>query len=467
MWWKNKFFIGFITIAILSISIGFSFSFIHEEDNSIKEENKEKEIPKKEEKKDIKVLESITINIKDEIPSIEKFINEENIENYNINYKDLKNKKIYLNNKKIEDNKNIAYSNNKLKEGFSEKTIVIKSGKFNIIIRDEINDLEYESIIIVKDDEAPKLELKKVTIKEFEKYEINDFVKSCTDNSDEECVVFFADEKMGNYKDQGNYNIVIIAKDNDNNEIKKDITLIINEKEKEENNKKETKKEDNINKNDDEKEEIITESQIKEEENNNENYNVVNEEETKIIEKYGTKIITVYNVTYHVYNDGSKKEIERISKGVSYDKTTYNGNTNILLADAKFVPNNEVTSINRILENVNAYRAEVGVAPLVLDYNLSVAASVRALELGYWQYHSGHLRPDGSQCFTVLSDLNYKFQTAGENIAKGFGGSADLVSEGWKNSPGHYANMIDPSFTKIGISLVKTDTYYWVQMFAG
>ena len=55
-------------------------------------------------------------------------------------------------------------------------------------------------------------------------------------------------------------------------------------------------------------------------------------------------------------------------------------------------------------------------------------------------------------------------QAGGENIAAGQR-SAVEVNEDWTNSPGHYANMINPAYTKLGVGcLIDDNGYkYWVR----
>lgn len=120
-----------------------------------------------------------------------------------------------------------------------------------------------------------------------------------------------------------------------------------------------------------------------------------------------------------------------------------------------------------VLRLVNEIRAEAGVAPLQLDDTLCQAAGLRSIEMDYNNEFS-HTRPDGSSCFTVLSEFNCSYHTCGENIAAGYASPAAVVN-GWKNSQGHYENMINASFTKLGVgySSLGNSYYgnYWTQLF--
>ena len=100
--------------------------------------------------------------------------------------------------------------------------------------------------------------------------------------------------------------------------------------------------------------------------------------------------------------------------------------------------------INEVYEITNNYRSLVGVSSLTLDSSLVEAASIRAKELSD---SFSHTRPNGSSCFTVLSELGISYGTAGENIAAGYS-SSQSVMEGWRSSSGHYQNIISSKFKK-------------------
>lgn len=119
--------------------------------------------------------------------------------------------------------------------------------------------------------------------------------------------------------------------------------------------------------------------------------------------------------------------------------------------------------INEVYEITNNYRSLVGVSSLTLDSSLVEAASIRAKELND---SFSHTRPNGSSCFTVLSELGISYGTAGENIAAGYS-SSQSVMEGWRSSSGHYQNIISSKFKKIGIGVnIINNQYYWVQIFS-
>ena len=164
------------------------------------------------------------------------------------------------------------------------------------------------------------------------------------------------------------------------------------------------------------------------------NSNLEKEEVTDIEDKY--------------YEDISKEDINE------YDSITINNIQN---------ENTYTDLINEVYEITNNYRSLVGVPSLTLDSSLVGAANIRAKELND---SFSHTRPNGSSCFTVLSELGISYGTAGENIAAGYS-SSQSVMEGWRFSSGHYQNIISSKFKKIGIGVnIINNQYYWVQIFS-
>ena len=147
-------------------------------------------------------------------------------------------------------------------------------------------------------------------------------------------------------------------------------------------------------------------------------------------------------------SDTDNKEYKEISKDDinEYDSITINNIQN---------ENTYTDLINEVYEITNNYRSLVGVSSLTLDSSLVEAASIRAKELSD---SFSHTRPNGSSCFTVLSELGISYGTAGENIAAGYS-SSQSVMEGWRSSSGHYQNIISSKFKKIGIGVAMVAAF--------
>ena len=77
-----------------------------------------------------------------------------------------------------------------------------------------------------------------------------------------------------------------------------------------------------------------------------------------------------------------------------------------------------------------------------------------------------HTRPNGSSFSSALKEQGVSYQGAGENIAWGQK-SPEAVMQGWMNSDGHRANILNEKFTKIGVGYYQNSqgTNYWTQLF--
>lgn len=120
----------------------------------------------------------------------------------------------------------------------------------------------------------------------------------------------------------------------------------------------------------------------------------------------------------------------------------------------------------QVVELVNQERAAAGLSPLTSDSELNKVAQMRAEEL---VQKFDHTRPNGSSCFSALDEAGVSYFTCGENIAAGQR-SASAVMDSWMNSPGHKANILSSSYSKIGVGFYKASSgykYFWVQMFTG
>ena len=123
--------------------------------------------------------------------------------------------------------------------------------------------------------------------------------------------------------------------------------------------------------------------------------------------------------------------------------------------------NNSASFAAQVVALCNEQRAANGIGPLTEDAALDSRAQIRAGEL---ITSFAHTRPDGSSCFTVIGDVSWT--TCGENIAAGYQTPQDVVN-GWMNSEGHRANILNPAFTKIGVGYCTGGEYgtNWVQLF--
>lgn len=117
-----------------------------------------------------------------------------------------------------------------------------------------------------------------------------------------------------------------------------------------------------------------------------------------------------------------------------------------------------------VIRLVNSIRQQNGLQPLTANWELSRVARYKSqdmLENGYFSHNS----PTYGSPFQMITAFGLSYRTAGENIAKGYA-SAQAVVNGWMNSSGHRANILNASYKQIGVSYVAQG-HYWTQMFIG
>ncbi|MGM0884562.1 MAG: CAP domain-containing protein [Bacillota bacterium] len=116
----------------------------------------------------------------------------------------------------------------------------------------------------------------------------------------------------------------------------------------------------------------------------------------------------------------------------------------------------------QVLQLVNSQRTKAGLGSLSMDDKLANMAMVKAQDMIQNNYFD-HNSPTYGSPFDMMRQFQITYRAAGENIAKGQS-SPEQVMNDWMNSPGHRANILNSSFTKIGVA------YYngaWVQEFIG
>ena len=117
-----------------------------------------------------------------------------------------------------------------------------------------------------------------------------------------------------------------------------------------------------------------------------------------------------------------------------------------------------------VVRLVNEIRQENGLKPLTADWELSRVARYKSQDMkdkGYFAHNS----PTYGTPFQMIKAFGLSFRTAGENIARGYA-TPQAVVNGWMNSSGHRANILNSAYTRIGVGYVAQGNY-WTQMFIG
>lgn len=118
----------------------------------------------------------------------------------------------------------------------------------------------------------------------------------------------------------------------------------------------------------------------------------------------------------------------------------------------------------KVVELVNQHRIANGLEPLTLNVELSNVARTKSQDMKDNGYFS-HTSPTYGSPFDMLKQFGISYRTAGENIARGQR-TPQAVVDGWMNSDGHRANILNPAFTQIGVGYVAEGNY-WTQLFIG
>ncbi|UHA72700.1 CAP domain-containing protein [Paenibacillus sp. 481] len=116
----------------------------------------------------------------------------------------------------------------------------------------------------------------------------------------------------------------------------------------------------------------------------------------------------------------------------------------------------------QVINLVNQERSKAGLQPLKADSQLNDVAMVKAKDMHSKNYFS-HTSPTYGSPFDMMKQFGVKYNTAGENIAKGQQSPAQVMKD-WMNSPGHRENIMKGQYSSIGVA------YYngvWVQLFKG
>jgi uncharacterized protein YkwD len=125
----------------------------------------------------------------------------------------------------------------------------------------------------------------------------------------------------------------------------------------------------------------------------------------------------------------------------------------------------------QVLTLTNAERAKAGCGPLRTNSALVKAAEAHASDMVDHHYFA-HDSQDGRSPFDRMKAAGFKGGTMGENIAVGYTSPAAVV-KGWMDSPGHRANILNCSYTMLGVGYdsgqVKSEwgNGSWVQDFGG
>jgi uncharacterized protein YkwD/V8-like Glu-specific endopeptidase len=118
----------------------------------------------------------------------------------------------------------------------------------------------------------------------------------------------------------------------------------------------------------------------------------------------------------------------------------------------------------QVFDLLNQQRAANGAGAVKCDPLAVKVARAHSQDMCDQHYFS-HTSLDGRSPWDRLRAGGVTFSAAGENIAYGYA-SAQSVTNGWMNSSGHRQNMLNPSWTRVGIGYVACGGKpYWTEDF--
>lgn len=106
----------------------------------------------------------------------------------------------------------------------------------------------------------------------------------------------------------------------------------------------------------------------------------------------------------------------------------------------------------RLIELTNIARQSRGLSPVSANGALDKAAMLKAQNMfseNYW----AHFAPSGKTPWDFMLGSGYRFTFAGENLAKNFYKSDDVVTA-WMTSSTHRDNLLNPRYKDIGVAVV-------------
>jgi uncharacterized protein YkwD len=166
---------------------------------------------------------------------------------------------------------------------------------------------------------------------------------------------------------------------------------------------------------------------------------------------------------------GIEKGLNEIFGGVIEDSLTY---LTIRPGSRESIPLNidsRTLSVDEISETemfkiVNAERRKAGVTELSWAPQIVPVSRAHARDMWERSYFS-HVSPEGRDVGDRLGEAGINYNFAGENLA--LAPTLAMAHNGLMNSEGHRANILEPSFKKIGIGVIDNGIYgkMFVQVF--
>ena len=122
-----------------------------------------------------------------------------------------------------------------------------------------------------------------------------------------------------------------------------------------------------------------------------------------------------------------------------------------------------------VINFTNIHREKEGLPALQENSLLNQSALIKAQDMFNKQYFA-HDSPEGIKIENLVENVGYEFITIGENLALGNFLNDEVLVQGWTDSPGHRANILNNRYSQIGVAVIKgtyqgNETWIGVQHF--
>lgn len=186
--------------------------------------------------------------------------------------------------------------------------------------------------------------------------------------------------------------------------------------------------------------------------------------------RYKVPFADVLRLNQHFANPHMIHPLDKIllPDGSSGSETSQHSEQDEISSDDQPIAESDVSQqAQAVLSLVNAERSKNGLSSLTLSSKLTAVANEKARDMAENNYFS-HTSPTYGSPFQMLQQYGISYRTAGENIAAGQK-TPEEVMNSWMHSSGHRANILNASYTEIGIGYYAGGSYgtEWVQLFTG
>lgn len=190
----------------------------------------------------------------------------------------------------------------------------------------------------------------------------------------------------------------------------------------------------------------------------------------KIAMRYKVPFSEILRLNKHYIDPHMIHPLDKIllPDGTTGTQTEQHSDHDEISSNDQSVPKSDVSQqAQDVLSLVNAERQKQGLSSLTLSSKLTAVANEKARDMAVNNYFS-HTSPTYGSPFQMLQQYGIQYRTAGENIAAGQRTPQEVMNS-WMNSSGHRANILNSSYTEIGIGYYAGGSYgtEWVQLFTG